>query len=406
MIKARKQFVLCAMLSLFVLLLALLTVINGVNFTMASRDADQLTLMLSQSRETLSGEMPRGMRMDKKTGRPAGFGPLGPSSPEMVSSLRYFTFAFDEEGNGECVAWALSAVSQEDALTWARSLANGPATGWTAVTYRYRVYESEGRTCVTVIDQGRELLPSYRILIISAAGLVLGLIISCFVLMHAGRRLFMPLEEADRKQKRFIAEVEQEFKVPLTIVNANTEILERTGGETEQTRSINRQVKRMVSLVKDLGSLAVFDEKSLSLTRFDLSALALAAADAVASQFKEKGVDLRLAIEEHIQFTGDSDTMSDLMVELMDNAAKFSLSWASLTLRKDQERILLTAANDAAIPDGPCDQAFDRFTRLDNAKDAPGVGLGLAHAKEIVKAHNGRASAKAEDGVFILEISL
>ncbi|MBQ8954418.1 MAG: HAMP domain-containing histidine kinase [Clostridia bacterium] len=407
--KARKRFVLYAMLAVFALLGILLGIINGVNFTMASQDADEITRMLSENQGAFPGMRPMddmNPRMNMRNGRPAQMGPLGPDSPEMIASMRYFTFAFDDEGNAERVAFFVSAVSEEDAAAWARSLVNEHETGWTGATYRYRVYEANGKTYVTVIDQGRELLPSYRILIISVIGLAVGLIVSYLVLMDIGRRLFKPLEEADRKQKRFIADVEKEFKVPLTIINANTEIMEREGGETDQTRSINRQVKRMTALVKDLASVAVFDEENLTKAPLDLSALAMAAADAARGQFEDKGRALRLNAAAPAMVSGDSEAMSDMLVELIDNALKFSLSWAELTVRQTEGRVTVTASNDTTLQAGSVDQVFDRFTRLENAQDVPGTGLGLAHVKDIVKAHNGRASARVADGVFTLRIDL
>ena len=397
------------MLAIFALLAVLLGVINGANFTMASEDADHITLMLSENQGIFPGQRAMendGMRMNMRGGRPALVGPMGPDSPEMAASMRYFTFAFDENGGAERIAFSISAVSEEDAIAWAKSLLSERGTGWTATTYRYRVYESNGKTYVTVIDQGRELLPSYRILLISLIGLAAGLVVSCAALMAIGRRLFAPLEEADRKQKRFIAEVEKEFRAPLTVINANTEIMEREGGETDETRSINRQVKRMIALVKDLGTLGVFDEGDMTRTDFDLGALAMAAADSARPGFEERGKTLRLNATGKAMIHGDSEAMGDLMAELIENARKFSLSWAELSVRQEAGRVAITARNDAALPAGGGDQVFDRFTRLGNARDINGAGLGLARVKEIVASHNGRASARVADGVFTLQINL
>ena len=103
-------------------------------------------------------------------------GPMGPESPEMNASMRYFTYAFDSDGNAEQIAYQISAVTEEEAESWAESLAD-EKMGWTRGTYRYRVYEHKDKTYVTVIDQGRELLPSFRILSICVCGEVLVLIL-------------------------------------------------------------------------------------------------------------------------------------------------------------------------------------------------------------------------------------
>ncbi len=389
-----------------VLLFVLLGVINGVNFTMASQDADQLTKALKKQHGAFDSA-PETDVPDQPEGVLSGLlGPMGPDSPETVSSLRYFTFAFDKEGNEECVALKISAVTEEEALAWARSLRGENKTGWTRGTYRYRVYKTNHITYVTVIDQSRELLPSFRILIISAIGLLAGVLVSFAALMYMGKRLFKPLEEADRKQKRFIADAETEFKAPLTIINANTEIIERQMGETEQTQSINRQVKRMIGLVKNLSSLAVFDEKELTMLSGDLSALARAVGEAMKHQFEEKGCKLTIQADQPVQISADSEAMTDLLTELLNNQLKFSTGWAELKVSQEDGHCVIEASNDTSLANGNYDQAFDRFTRLSNAEGVPGAGLGLSHVKEIAKAHNGRVSARAADGTFILRVSL
>ena len=57
------------------------------------------------------------------------------------------------------------------------------------------------------------------------------------------------------------------------------------------------------------------------------------------------------------------------------------------------------------LPDGSADQIFDRFAILANAPE-DSVGLGLAYVRDIVKAHDGRVSAKIADGVFTLQLDL
>lgn len=363
--QARKRFVLFAALSVFALLAALLCIINGVNFTMAAADADEITLKLANrngafertqpppdAEQTSGGteeppppgiseasfigpQLPEGVETTatafdakpdappetesappapatrERRKRPPRIGSMGPDSPETVSSIRYFTYAFDGNGNIEKVAFQLSAVDEEEAKTWADSLRVRQQTGWTRTTYRYRVYHSGGWDYVTVIDQGRELLPSLRILVISVIGGLFSVAVSYLFLLSVSERLFKPLEDADRKQKRFIADVERDFKVPLTVVDADAEVLEKERGETEETRSIHRQVRRMAALVKDLSALSLFDEKNLDTSTLDLSGFARAAADGWREKFAGSG---KFAIQ-----TGDDGAHADTSLILGTN---------------------------------------------------------------------------------------
>ncbi len=486
--QVRKRFVLFAALSIFALLAALLCVINGVNFTMAAADADEITLALAERKgafdrtqpppdagqtpsdtveppppgiseasfvgpqlpnnaeETAAldnaspdgaeqsavadaapadkpeeavlpdADAPQNQPPDKpstsgRTGREPRkrgprIGPMGPDSPETVSSTRYFTYAFDEDGNSEKIAFALSAVDEEEAVSWADSLRRVQRTGWTRTTYRYRVYHSGGWDFVTVIDQGRELLPSFRILIISVIGGLLSVAVSYLFLLSVSERLFKPLEDADRKQKRFIADVERDFKVPLTVVDADAEALEKERGETEETRSIHRQARRMAALVKDLSALAIFDSQEFEASELDLSGFARAAADGWRVKFADEGIALTTKIADDVTIQGDGASMAALLEEILENALKFGKDYAELSVSQEGGRVEILMKNGADLPSKSVEQVFDRFTRLENAKDAPGVGLGLSRVKEIARAHNGRVSAKAADGAFTLRVSL
>ena len=398
--KARKRLLACSVLSVFVLLTVLLGIINAVSFTMAARDADILTQRLSEHRGVFGPET-------EQKRAPGPMGPMGPDSPEMRSSVRYFTFAFrDGEERGEAIVFSLSAVTPEEAEAWAGSLRN-ESTGWTRGTYRYRVYTQGDRTFVTVIDQGRELLPAFRILIISACGELLCLLLSFLFLLHAGKRLFAPLEEADRKQREFISGLEAQFKRPLTVVSADTELLERADGPSDHTRSIRRQVEKMSGLLRDLESLSVLPEETEGTSEVPLSELLASALDCRRGEFDARGVELRQEIEEGVTLTADPDAVGRLIREITDNALQYSLHHAAFALRREGERILLLAENDTDLPEGACDQVFDRFTVLENAKNKEnGAGLGLAYVKEIVKAHKGRASAEVAGGIFTLRITI
>ncbi|MBR3639990.1 MAG: HAMP domain-containing histidine kinase [Clostridia bacterium] len=407
--KAEKKFRLYAILVIFVLLTTLLAVINGVNFTMVASDADMLTQTLADRQGSFerkdNAPEDRQFQPDQPREKDFRMGPMGPDSPEMNESLRYFTVAFSGKGEKvETVAFHISAVTEEEAGEWASGLIK-QNTGWTRGTYRYRVYKDRGTVYVTVIDQGRELLPSFRILIISAIGEVLVLLIGWFVLLAIGRNIYAPLEEADRKQKIFIANANRECRIPLTVIEGNTELTERKYGPDDQTRSTHRQVAKMNELVDKLGSVGIFDEEKMSAAEISLSEVLAAALDREKADFSSRGIELTADIAPDVKVKADPEGMSKLTDELVGNALKFALTKAHFKLKNENGVILIQAQNDTDLPDGPADQAFDRFTTLQNAKEGD-AGLGLSYVKQAVKAHNGRASAAVSDGIFTLCITL
>lgn len=403
--KAVRKFVLSAEGAIFVLLTVLLSVINIVNFAMAGDDADHVTQRIEEQQGMFhSNTKPPEPRKNNRF-RFEGFGNMGPDSPEMDDSLRYFTISFDKDNNADTVVFKMSAISEDEAVSWAESLLSYQ-TGWTHVNYRYRVYESDDKTFVTVIDQGRELLASYRILVISVSGGVILLLLSLVILMVTGRRIFRPIEESDRKQKQFISNVEQEFSVPLTVINANTELIERKYGPDETTNTINKQVRRMTATVRDMSDLAVFEEKDKNISTIRLSDMLSRVIDNRIAEFEKKNVNLTCEIDEDISLEGDDNRMKRALIEIADNAVKFASKEALFSLHKHKNRIILIQENDTDLKDGSCDQVFDRFTMLENSKGTDGIGLGLSYVKQTVLAHNGRVSAKVIKGRFILQIAL
>ncbi|MCR4615416.1 MAG: HAMP domain-containing histidine kinase [Clostridiales bacterium] len=405
--KAEKKFRLYAILVIFVLLTSLLAVINAVNFTMASQDADEITQMIASRQGSFDHKNKRSVDMQPQIPeKDFRMGPMGPSSPETDSSVRYFTFAFSEDGkDAKVVAFHLSAVTEDEAMEWARELIN-EETGWTRGTYRYRVYKDQGMTYVTVIDQGRELIASYRILIISAIGEALCLLIGWFVLLAIARKIYAPIEEADRKQKNFIKGANKEFRLPITIINGNTELAERKYGPDDQTRSTRRQLNKLNALVNKLETIGIFENENVTPSQIPLSEYLNAALDRDVEKFASCGIELNYDIAPDVNISADPEAMVRVIDELIENALKFSMTKASFTLKSDGGRTVIEAQNDTNLPDGAADQIFDRFTRLENAKGEENAGLGLAYVKDVVTAHNGRVSAAVAGGTFTLRIAL
>lgn len=400
--QAEKKFRLYAVISVFVLLTILLGIMNAVNFTLASRDADRVTEMISEEGERFF-EKPGMMIPEKQPMQPGGLGPMGPDSPELGASIRYFTVSFEED-EGRLTAYHINAVSEEEALQWASSLQK-EKTGWTRGTYRYRVYKKDGVKYVTVIDQGRELLPAYRTLIYSGCGIIAVTLLSWIFLKIVGKKLFAPIDEADRRQKQFIEKAEREFKLPLTVIGADLEVMERESGPTDRMRSIRRQVRKMNALVRKLGSLSVYEEKNVEKSRFSLSGLVSEQTEKSRGRFEKAGIRFSSDIQEGIMLNGEEDSILQLISELFENALKYAREEAMLALKAENGRIQLTMKNRTELPEGPADQVFDRFTTLENAENEA-AGLGLANVRDIVKAHNGRIHAEVKDHFFLLVIDL
>ena len=364
--KAEKKFRLYAIFVIFVLLTVLLTVINSINFTMAAGDADEITQMLAdrQGDFNVGEKMPDRMPPGQKN-KDFRMGPMGPESPEMNASLRYFTISFAEKGSKvETVALNISAVTEDEAQEWASALWK-EKTGWTRGTYRYRVYKKGDITYVTVIDQGRELLPSFRILIISVVGEALCLVIGWFVLLGIGRIIYAPIEEADRKQKNFIKSANKEFRLPLTVISGNTELAERKYGPDDETRSTRRQISKLNELVDKLETIGILDDCDTERIEIPVSEYLCAALDSRAESFTSRGLALTTDITPNITLSADPETINKLIGELIENALKYSLTKVSFRLKQENGYIILETQNDTDLT------IFSNF--LNSALASPGT---------------------------------
>ena len=99
------------------------------------------------------------------------------------------------------------------------------------------------------------------------------------------------------------------------------------------------------------------------------------------------------------QVPADSDLISRVLTNLLDNAVKFTPRGGSTAASVEQRgnEILFTVSDTGpGIPPGYRQRVFERFARLENTEGVKGVGLGLAFCKLAVEAHGGRIWAESE----------
>ncbi len=335
-------------------------------------------------------------------------GAMGPNSPEIRFSTRYFTVQFDSNNNGTMKVFNISAIDESEAIEWAESLLGKKETGWTKTSYRYRIYTEGDTTYVTVIDQGREMLPSLRVLYASIIGTVVGLIISFVVLLYVSKLVVKPIDEANKKQKRFISGATTELKNPITTIDANNTIIESKYGESDETISTFKQIHKLSTLTKSLNTLTVLDEiEKTTTSNFDLSSVANEIVSSYASLFAEKGLTFKYDIDENITLNAEEGMIRKLITEILDNALKFTTSKAYFTIVKSNDRVMIKEVNDATdLPTGSLDLVFERFYKYDNAKMTDGTGIGLSIVKEIVEVHKGRVYASSYDNNYQIKAEL
>lgn len=214
------------------------------------------------------------------------------------------------------------------------------------------------------------------------------------------------LESLFGAQQRLVADVSHELRTPLTTIQGNLDLLRRGGISDPEMRSaalraIGDETGRMRRLVNDLLLLAQADQ-GLTLHRRPVEMDTLLLEVYRQAQVMANGETVRLGAEDQALVTGDEDRLRQLLLNLVDNAIKYSApdGEVTLTLERSDDWVRV-AVKDTGVGIAPEDlpYIFDRFYRSDVSRTRPGgAGLGLAIAQWIATAHGGRIEANSTPG--------
>ena len=397
----RRKFILISLCSVILVLGTIITVINTANFLSVSRGADEILSLLSEH----GGIFPKPEKNpEQKEDTPQKL------SAEAPFDTRYFTVTLKEDGTALSVnTGKIAAVSSQTASEYASSLASMNKTkGWHH-NYKYLAKQSDDGIMYLFLDRGRELDSFYSFLFASLLVSFGGILVFFVLILIFSKIALKPVAESYEKQKRFITDANHEIKTPLTIIEANAEVLEMEQGESPWISSIKRQVERLASLTQKLTFLSKMDEESseLQLADFSLSDAVEETAEPFLAITQAQGKALTLDISRGISFHGEEFYIRQLVSLLLDNAVKYSDKDGriSLSLKLSGKNKILQIKNSVSdIQTGNLDFLFERFYRLDASRNSKtgGYGIGLSVAKAIVTAHKGKITAKSEDGKSVV----
>lgn len=365
-------------------------------------------------------------------------------SPESQFDTRYFTVTINSNGEVENIDTSkIASVSSENAAQYAKKLwksgKKGDGKNGFSESFKYMTVGEGGSTMYIFLSCQREL-STIRTYVLASVGIsVFGLGVVFVMIYFFSGKILKPVSESYEKQKRFITDASHEIKTPLTIIDANTEVIEMMEGENEWTSSTRKQVARLTSLTEKLVFLSRMDEEAtkLEMLEFSLSDAILDTAEPFKTVARTKGKKLTIDVTDKILYTGDEKTIRQLVSILLDNAMKYSgcsnagfeksnINKTNLNKTTQTQNDCVTTINQAPeieislkpsgrnriitvwntvdetanIKKGRQDMLFERFYRTDishNSKTG-GFGIGLSAAYAIVKAHKGKITAESKDG--------
>ena len=266
-------------------------------------------------------------------------------------------------------------------------------------------------TVVAILDCAQPLDSVRDVVFLSIGISAFGILVVLLVLSIISESIVRPISEGYEKQKRFITDAGHDLKTPLTVINADAELLEMEIGENEWLADIKKQTARLTSLTGDLIYLSRMEEKQTTPhTDFPLSEIAEEVVSSFSAPAITKGITLKSQIDPALYYNGHEDSIRKLMTLLIDNAIKYSPEGDTVefALVKQGRTITLKTTNRApGLNSKSVQHMFDRFYRSDSSRSSNGgFGIGLSVAKAIVTSHKGRIYAHKQRDLLIIDVIL
>lgn len=223
----------------------------------------------------------------------------------------------------------------------------------------------------------------------------------------------------EKSRREFIANVSHELRTPLTSIKGATEIVLEDEEMPEEMRRrflsiVMNESDRMTRIVKDLLVLSRLENRRMSwkLSRFRIYDMLSQVCDALQSEAAEHSHTLSFHADPETTgvIAADKERLEQVATNIIGNSIKYTPNggkidvFLSPTDEKDGERQFAyrieVQDNGIGIPEKNIPHLFERFYRVDKARnsDVGGTGLGLSIAKEIVDAHHGRIRVESGKG--------
>ena len=265
--RLRKKFIVAAILAVFLVLLLLIGSINLLNYRSMVAEADETLQILSANNGLFPRQMFREEDFPKDwystpnqqfpppaEGRNRPFDARHGENRELAYQSRYFAAWFDADGN--CVRVNtdnLASLTEEEAAAFAETVyGSGREKGFSG-EYRFCRTLCGEETMLLFLNCQREL-GTFRTFLYASIGISLAGILAVFLLLLLfSARIVRPIAESYEKQKRFITDAGHELKTPITIIQADADVLEsELEEESEWIADIRKQTHRLAELTSDL----------------------------------------------------------------------------------------------------------------------------------------------------------
>lgn len=330
------------------------------------------------------------------------------SSPEFWYSTRYFAVLYDDYGLiSDVESSYIASLTEDEIMAYTDSARTKKASFGRINDYYYeKAGYGDGSSIVVFLDCTGQNAIARRLLYSAFTLIFIGSILSFIASRIISRRLVRPEIEAVERQKQFVTDVSHELKTPLSVIRADTEIIELQQGESEWTAAILRQVAHLEEMIKKLILMARSEESGARQETVDLTSVFSEAVATMEPVAQQEGKRVETSIAEAVAVRGSREQLHQLAFILMDNAIKYcdQDGLIRVSLESVRKGASFSVANTFAEgADVDCSRFFDRFYRADPARNQEkgSFGIGLSLARRIVENHGGSLEARWQEGDII-----
>ncbi|MBT1703603.1 sensor histidine kinase [Chryseosolibacter indicus] len=214
--------------------------------------------------------------------------------------------------------------------------------------------------------------------------------------------LLTRIESAFITQKRFVQHASHELKTPLTAIMAESELAltrERSREEYKRTLEvITHETERLVTITQGLLTLARLEEGSVKIQmhQLNIKGVMKETLATFSLHHPQRSVEITDSIPDAF-VTGDLQLLQIAILNILDNAVKYSKDKITVSVLKTSDLISLSFIDyGVGIPEADLSRIRSPLFRASNVRDVPGAGLGLSLVERIVKVHNGELRLTSE----------
>jgi len=221
------------------------------------------------------------------------------------------------------------------------------------------------------------------------------------------------LKELDKLKSEFVSIVSHELKTPLTAMKISAQVLEslpendiKSRSRKELLKIIIRNIDRQTNLINDLLEISRIESgrMKLKMEKLSLPEIIKNSVDHIKPSASKKNISINIELPEKLpKIIGDRDKLIQVLVNLLNNAIKFTPKDGNITVKtsaKDKQVEVKVKDTGIGIAQQDLDKVFDKFYQVDSGltRKVGGTGLGLAICKGIIESHGGSIMAESEFG--------